>query len=244
MYITDSRKRQKARRRKRVFVTLALLGLVIFLVYRQDPSWMINPFEPTPTPTTSPAVYLLNAELAASEGRLADAIDSYKQYLALVPDDAAIWAAVARWQIWQGDEEDALVSAQKAVELNKADPLANAVYAWALDWNGRIDDAISAAVHAIDLNPSQAEARAYMAEIYADAGNWPRALEEGNEAVRLNPQSVDARRALGYVFNSQGQYEKAIEQYQEAIRINPNLPRLWSCVIPGMLLPAADTTHL
>jgi len=165
MYITDSRKRKKARRRKRILVILLLfIGAFIF-AYRQQPGWIPNPFEPTPTPTISPSVHLLDAEMAVSEGRLKDAIEAYKNYLAIVPDDAKTWTTLARWQIWQGEEADALKSARKAVELDKSDAMANAVLAWALDWNNQIDDAIAAAVHALDLNPNLAETHAYMAEI-------------------------------------------------------------------------------
>ncbi len=205
---------------------VAVLAIIVILVLRQ-PGWIPNPFEPTPTPTPAPATFLLAAEVAYQEGRLDDAIAAYSDYLALQPEDDAVWAQLARLQILNDQREEGLESAKKAMEIDRDDAYNNAIYGWALDWNRDYDRAIEFAIHAVDLDPLMAEARAYLAETYADLGNWRKAEDEGEEAVRLNPESVDANRALAYAYHIQGKYAQAIDYYQEAIRLHPQLARLY-----------------
>ncbi len=226
MYVTDSRKQRRARRRNRILIFLAVVLFVALLVLRQ-PGLIPNPFQPTPTPTPSPANFLLLAEVAYQEGRLADAIAAYKDYLAVQPEDDDAWAQMARLQIWNGETAGGLESARQAVKLSEDKPFNMAVLGWALDWHKDYNAASELAINAVDLDPQLAEARAYLSEIYADVGNWPRAVEEAQEAVRLNPTSPEGHRALGYAYNVQGEYEKSVAAYDEAIKVAPQLARLY-----------------
>ncbi len=226
MYVTDSRRQKQKQRRNRLLALLALILFVALLIVRQ-PGLIPNPFQPTPTPTVSPANFLLTADVAYQEGRLADAISAYKDYLALTPDDGDTWAQLARLQIWAGDTAASLDSARQAYKLDEENPFNMAVLGWALDWNKDYDAAVKLAINAVDRDPQMAEARAYLSEIYADLGNWPRALEEAQEAVRLDPQSPEGHRALGYAFNVKGEYKKSIAAYDAAIQAAPQLARLY-----------------
>lgn len=226
MYVTDSRKQRRNQRRNRILIVFGVFIFGAFLVLRQ-PGLIPNPFQPTPTPTLSPANFLLTADVAYQEGRLADAIIAYKEYLALTPDDADVWAQLARLQIWAGDTADSLESARQAYRLNEDEPFNMAVLGWALDWNKDYDAAVKLAITAVDRDPQMAEARAYLSEIYADLGNWPRAIEEAQEAVRLDPDSPEGHRALGYAYNVQGKYQESIAAYDAAIEAAPQLARLY-----------------
>jgi tetratricopeptide (TPR) repeat protein len=215
-----------------------------------------SPFNPTPTPTRSPESYIMAAQAYFAAGKIddpgsdQDAIGAYQQALMVDPQNAQIWAELARIQTYSsstlstdqqrfGRLQEALTSVEKGVDLAPDDSTVYAVYAFVLDWNASsnlvtveereayLAQAETAANRAYLLNPNNALALAYYAEVLLDQQKWDQAKQYATQAVELAPDSMDAHRVLGLVLESWGYYRDAIEEYIKATQITPNFTYLY-----------------
>lgn len=247
------------RPRSNAYRVLGLAVLIlggVWLLLSLQRGQVQSPFNPTPTPTRSPQSYILAAQAYFAAGKLddptsdQDAIGAYQQALTIDPENAQIWAELARIQTYSssmrstdqerfGRLQEALTSVEKAVELAPDDSTASAVYAFVLDWNASsnlvtpdeqeayLARAETAANRAYLLNPNNALALAYYAEVLLDQQKWDQAKQYASQAVELAPDSMDAHRVLGLVLESWGYYRDAIEEYIKAIQITPNFTYLY-----------------
>jgi tetratricopeptide (TPR) repeat protein len=215
-----------------------------------------SPFNPTPTPTRSPESYILAGQAYFAAGKLddplsdQDAIGAYQQALVVDPQNAQIWAELARIQTYSsntlstdqqrfGRLQEALSSVEKGLVLAPDDSTVAAVDAFVLDWNASsnlvtseereayLAQAETAANRAYLLNPDNALALAYYAEVLLDQQKWDQAKQYASQAVQLAPDSMDAHRVLGLVLESWAYYRDAIDEYLKAIQITPNFTYLY-----------------
>ncbi len=179
-----------------------------------------------------------------------DAIDAYQAALQADPNNAQAWAELARIQAYSSQTlrndterlvrlQEALESADTAVELAPDDSTVRAIRAFVLDWyayNPLVDSETSAerlveaereASRAFQLDPNNALALAYYAEILADRQKLVQAEKYASQAVTLGPDYMDTHRVYAYVWESLGQYRQAIEEYLAAAEITPNLTFLY-----------------
>jgi tetratricopeptide (TPR) repeat protein len=249
----------------RVLMWSALILVGLWVLRGLQNGQIVSPFVATPTPTRMAESYKLEAEAYFESGKLDDpsnegpglvsvqvndAIDAYKAALEENPDDAKAWAELARIQAYSssmlGNDfdrrarlEEAVESANNAVNLIPDDSTFHAIRAFTLDWlafNPTIGDdqrqellveAEREASRAFQLDPENALALAFYAEILADQQRWLQAEKYAAQAVDLDPTLMDTHRVYGYVLETLAQYNSAIQQYQEAARITPNLTFLY-----------------
>jgi len=189
---------------------------------------------PTPTATRSPESFVTEAEEYFTQGKLIPAIESYKQAIAALPENPAVYVALARTQVFAGQYKEAQTSAESAILLNNNNSNAHAVRAWALDFQGDTLNAEASIKRALELDPNNALAHAYYSEILVDAfyggtgvvGAIEKAIEESKVAIALAPDSLETHRARGYVLEATGNYEEAIREYEAAIAVNTNIADL------------------
>lgn len=183
---------------------------------------------PSPTITRSPESFVSEAEDYFNQGKLLQAIESYKQAVIVRPDDPATYIALARVQVWAGQYEEAQTSAEDALLLNNNNAMAHAVLAWAKDFQGDYLEAQTSIKKALELDTQNPLIYAYYVEILVDSNNSGSgevgtidiAIENSNKAIALNPNLIETRRARGYLLEATGNYEEAIIEYQAAVAIN------------------------
>ncbi len=202
-------------------------------------------FLPTATPTRFAQSYALEGDAQFTAGQLEAAIAAYREATNVDPNNAKVWAELARIQTYSsalrvGDDEikarlaEAVESAKKAVEVNPDDSYAHAVYAFALDWSASwagdprevqalLTDANNEAVRALQLDNNNTLAQAFYAEILVDQQKWDQAQKNIEQALASDSSLMDVHRVNAYVLESFGQYALAIEAYDRAIAITPNL---------------------
>jgi len=185
-------------------------------------------FQATATATRPPEAYLTEAQNLFDQGKLNQAIEAYQQAVAVDPDNAAVYVALAQVQIFAGDYTGAQASAEKALLLSPNNSMAHAARAWVLDFQGTPLEAEASIKRALELDPNNAVAHAFYAEILIDQGpnNALRAAEESKVAQALAPNTLITHRARGYVLEATANYEEAVREYQAAIAINDNIPDL------------------
>ena len=235
MYLSGSkwntRKRKRGPNPWRVLILIALIGGLLYInrfVLPQTPPLFVS----TPTPTRSPATLVLEAESLFQAGKLSQAEDSYRQAIAIDPQEVSYHIELARVQVFAGKYTDAVSNASNAVLLEPNSAMANAVLAWATDFLALDDpeaattlDALQRVERAVELDPNSALVRAYYAEVLIDDDleAYDRAREQAQLSVQLDPNLLEAQRALGYIWERTGNYELAFDAYSNALRINPNL---------------------
>jgi tetratricopeptide (TPR) repeat protein len=183
------------------------------------------------------------------------AITVYLEASRVDPNNAEVWAELSRIQTYstrlQVKREDiiarldeAIVSAERAVELNPDSSYAHAVHSFALNWRASYasDDrerqafltrAEQEAVRALQLDNASALALAFYAEVLVDQQKWTQALQTVQQALDRDSSLMDVHRVHGYVLESLGEYALAIDAYERAIVITPNLTFLYIQVGAG-----------
>lgn len=248
MYLSGSkwnvRRRRPRSRPWLILILLLLIGAGVYVEHVIVPS-VPPPFVPTATPTRSPATFVLQAESLFAAGKLDQAEEAYLQAIAIDPQQAAFYVALARTQVFNNRAEEAAASAEDALLIDPNSAQAHAVYAWALDFMGgqaSIARAVEEIAKALQIDPNSALALAYQAEILMDSdpANYREALEAAERAVQIDPNLLEAHRALGYVWESTANYDRAMQSYETALRINPNLAIL-HVSMGNMLLNQGDT---
>jgi len=217
----------------RIFILIVLIAVGIYINQVVVPT-VPPPFIPTPTATRSPESYVTDAAQLVSEGKLFQAVESYKKAVAADPTNAGIYVALSRQQIYLGLYDDALDNLGKALLVNENNPLAYALRGWVLGFKGDYLNAIAALRRSIDLDPNNAIPYAYLAEVYglqyesnpAVVGVIDEAIANATKAKDLDPNSLETNRARGYIQWLIGNYGEAVQFYAAAIKINPYISDL------------------
>ncbi|MBE0409558.1 MAG: tetratricopeptide repeat protein [Anaerolineales bacterium] len=227
------RKRGRRSNPWRVLLFLILIGAALYVNQVVVPA--THPlFIPTAEPTRSPESFINEAIADFEAGRLPQAINAYKQAVSVDPDNASIYVALARAQLYSGQYEEALESADKAIILNNDNPMAHTFKAWALDSLGDQTQAEAAVTRAIELDANNAVAHAVHAIILTnraisgqgDLGLIDRAAEASRLALNLDNSLMETRRARGFVLWHTGNYQESIQEYQAAVAINDRIADL------------------
>jgi tetratricopeptide (TPR) repeat protein len=236
------------------FLVVMILGGVWFI--RKMELGEVKPlFMPTPVPTRVAESYVMEGDAQFTAGDMDAAIQAYQGALQVDPNNAEVWAKLARIQTYSSalkttdaDQrarlEEALASAKKATELAEDDSFAHAIYAFALDWNASpylinpdpdqqaegqrlLTQAEQAANRALLLDNTNTLALAFYAEILVDQQKWTQAEQNIQQALESDPSLMDVHRVYAYVLESFGQYNQAIQEYDTAISITPKLTFLY-----------------
>lgn len=233
-----------------VLVLLNGLALLLFLRVMRGEITYATLFPPTPTPTRTARSWAKEAQALFEAGNLEAAIAAYRAAVQVAPNNANLWADLARVQVYSSallttDLErhrrlqEAVQAAEQAVAVDDENSYAHAVLAFALDWlattplttieerDAFLRRAENEAARALILDPNNALGLAYYAEVLLDQQRWLQAEEQAVKAVERGPDLMDTHRVYAYVLEALGRYREAIEQYLEAIRIAPNLTFLY-----------------
>ena len=230
------------------FVVIFILG-GIWLIRSVQQGDVKPLFLPTPTPTRFATSYTLEGDANFTAGQLNAAIEAYKEAATVDPTNAKVWAQLSRVQTYstallvQRAEQlarldEAIASAEKAIEVNPDSSDAHSVYAFALNWKasyisdarerqGLLQDSEQQAVRAIQLDNTNVLAQAFYAEILVDQQKWTQAQQVIDQALVADPTLMDVHRVHAYVLESLGEYALAIEAYDKAIAIAPNMTFLY-----------------
>jgi tetratricopeptide (TPR) repeat protein len=230
MYLRGGKLNMKKRTRRPsnpllIALLVVAIGALIYFNQVVVPE-MPTLFMPSPTPTRSQESLLNEAQAYFTDGKLSQAIESYKQAILADPRNPATFIDLARIQIFAGLYQDAVTNAENALLLNPNNSMAYAIKASGLDFLEKYDDARVAVIKAIELDPNNAAAYAYYTKTLLDQGNYEdiqTAITMSQKAQALDPNALETHWARGYVLFNTGNYADAIAEYQAAIAINDKL---------------------
>lgn len=246
---------QKRKHRASPYVIVILLAMIIYLllIMRGQEEGRITPlFMATPTSTRTVNSFVEEADVDFVAGDLSKALEAFQNAAVVDPNNVDLWVELARIQVYSSSllisSEDkynrlneALESANRAIQIDSEDSSAHAVKAFALDWlassvlvgdqsDQLLTQAEQEAVTALQLDGKNTLALAYYAEILTDQMKWTQAEQYISQAVEQDDSLMDVHRISGYLQESIGNYSAAITEYKKAVEINPNLTFLYMSI--------------
>jgi tetratricopeptide (TPR) repeat protein len=233
----------------RMFLGVIIILALLFVIRGFDTGTIISPLAPTATPTRTMNSYAVEGDTQFRAGNLQKAIEAYQNALKVDPNDADLWAELARIQVYSTTQittdsgkkqrlEEAFTSINNGLAVDSENSMLYAVKAFASDWYGSsaiagedyqkyLNDGEQAAVQAIQLDSTNNLAKAYYAELLVDQQKWSQADQYMSQALQKESTEMDIYRIAGYVQESLGNYTQAIEYYQKALQITPNMNSLY-----------------
>jgi serine/threonine protein kinase/Flp pilus assembly protein TadD len=155
-------------------------------------------------------------------------IDLHSQLVDYFPTDMSqlAWRAVAYMRAGQNDK--ALLDADKAIEAYPNFPLGPNVRGLIYLRLQRYDEAIGDFSEVIRLMPKWASNWDNRAQAYNQAGRYDEALADINEAIKLDPFLARPLIDRAYAYLKRQQNDEALKDLKEALLLEPTNPETWN----------------
>lgn len=167
----------------------------------------------------------------ASEAGANKAVELYQQAIAVDPNYAEAYAALARVYLYLGangfrDPKEtaakAETAARRALELDDSNPEVHLAMAGikkiAFDWSG----ADLEFKRAIALNPNLAAVRFTYSFFLVTQGRYEEAIVEAKRSRELDPLRTNVNLDTGFIYYFARQYDLALEQYNTGVELRPD----------------------
>ena len=168
------------------------------------------------------AITALNVgtELQA-QGRLDEAVEQYRQVLALTPDDALAHSNLGTALAAQGRLDEAVGHYGRALALAPDDADAHSNLGNALLALDRAAEGVASLRRALDLDPASTEAHAALGIALHDGGELEDAILHLRRAIDLGAASAELHNRLGIVLGSRNRLDEAAAEFRRAIDLEP-----------------------
>jgi tetratricopeptide (TPR) repeat protein len=203
-------------------VVLLLLG---FLTWQRTAEYRDLIALYTATLQKNPGCWMAhyNLGIAFSErGDTDQAVDHYRQAVALRPDYAEAHYNLGRLLVAQGHLNQAIDHYRAAVEINPVDAEAQNNLGVTLLGIGRVDDAIAHYRKALAIRADYAEASCNLGNALIARGDLDGAIAAYGNCVAAMPDQSEAQYNLASALLRKGRTAEAIARYQKVIELNPD----------------------
>jgi tetratricopeptide (TPR) repeat protein len=167
--------------------------------------------------------YVRRAESWKSTKSFKHAIADLTKALQLDADDPISYRNRGSYQLFLGDNDQAISDYSKAIEL-KPDGETYRYRGYAFVKKGEFPQAIEDYGEAIRLAPDDATNFYMRAAALRNAGDLDKALADCEEALRLSPDSGQALHQRGLVWLGKQEFQRAVEDFTRGIEQWPDSP--------------------
>lgn len=156
-------------------------------------------------------------------GQLPEAVEAYRQALAVRPDLAIAHCNLGHALMLLGRLDESVAACRQALAIQPdfAEALAN--LGNALGQQGRLEEAIDCYRQALARNPQLAEVHGNLGNAYLLQGRHDDAIAACQRALQLDPRFAAAYSHLGKAFAARGRIEQAIDCFLRALQVGDNL---------------------
>jgi adenylate cyclase len=156
------------------------------------------------------------------------AVEAIQKALTLDESDYRIHIVLSNLYIMQGKNDEAISSAQRALELCPGGSMAHAVLGTALRYACRFGESVHFREQAIKLDPfpTALEFR-NLALTYSRAGRYDDAIAEYKKALHMNPNDWAVHYGLVEAYAKLNRKEEARMAAEELLRVRPNFSLNW-----------------
>jgi tetratricopeptide (TPR) repeat protein len=202
-------------------VLLVLLG---FLTWRQTAEYRNLFALYTATLQKNPGCWMAHYNLGivlSEQGEADQAIEHYRQAVALRPDYAEAHYNLGRLLIEHGQLTDAIVHYEKAAAINPDDAEAQNNLGVTLFGIGRTDDAIVHYQKALEIRTHYGEASCNLANALIAKDDLDGAIAQYKACLAAMPDQEEAQYNLASALLRRGRIDEAIVEYQRGLQLHP-----------------------
>ncbi|MDH3689600.1 MAG: FecR domain-containing protein [Gammaproteobacteria bacterium] len=163
--------------------------------------------------------YLFRATLGLSVGRVDEAGPDIQQSLRLDPDAGLAYSLRAIIEIIQNENEAALASAIRGVELSET-AAAKIALSYAQQANFQIETARDTLQHAVEQHPEDPLAWARLGELWLMLGNSRESRAAAQKATELAPNLARTQLVLGFAALAEFRNADALAAFERAIELS------------------------
>lgn len=160
----------------------------------------------------------VNALALHGQGRFAEAIVQYQEFLRQSPDDQAVAANLASALVRVGRLDEGLSMYEKLASRNSQQPELWFNYANALQRAGNLEKARQTFERTLEIAPKFFPAALNLANLVRDMGKSQTAINLYQHAITLNPQHPKPRINLARLLRSEKRIEETREVLESAIQ--------------------------
>ena len=154
--------------------------------------------------------------------RYTDAIVVLRRVVATDPDNERPWCLLAQAELGNGNPDDALSHAKRAMSITPTFEWPHRLVSIALSHLSQHHEAIFHARESVRFAPHEAHAHMNLAQILTRAKTDPeQARVAADRALAIAPHSADAHIASGSVFYAASKHTDAERAYRNALQIDP-----------------------
>ena len=140
---------------------------------------------------------------------------------------ARLWGEIGDLFLAGKEYEEAIVSYDKAVQINPDYSTAWFNRGYALMNLGRDEEALASFDKALQIEPDYYQAWNNRGVVLGNLGRYEEALVFYDEAVQINPDDFHAWNNRGWVLRDLGRDEEALASYDKALQIKPDYSDAW-----------------
>ena len=214
--------------RWRLFLSGGLCGVLLvslgFLTWRQTAQYHNLFALYTATLQKNPDCWMAHYNLGivlSGQGEGDQAIDHYRQAVALRPDYAEAHYNLGRLLVEHGQLNDAIAHYERAAAINPADAEAQNNLGVTLFGIGRTDDAIAHYKKALDIQPHHAEVSCNLANALIAKDDFDGAIAQYKACLAAIPDQEEAQYNLASALLRTGRTDEAIVEYQKVLQMHP-----------------------
>jgi tetratricopeptide (TPR) repeat protein len=164
---------------------------------------------------------LADARLAVEQGRLDDAVYSYRKVLIADPDHQEALRELAKVLSWQGGYEEPVVLYQRALKNDPDDPDALVGLARTYAWNDNLDEALPRYYRYLDLRPEDDAVRLEAAKVRSWSGDYGPVIALYEAHLRAHPEDEHIRLELAKVLSWSGRLDESVREYDAILASDP-----------------------
>jgi len=158
----------------------------------------------------------------SEQGEPDQAIEHYRQAVALRPDYAEAHYNLGRLLVNLGQLNDAVAHYERAVAINPADAEAQNNLGVTLFGMGHAENAIAHYQKALEIRPDYAEASCNLASALIAKGDLDGAIARYTACLAAVPDQEEAQYNLASALLRKGRVDEAIIQYQKVLAMHPD----------------------
>ncbi len=179
----------------------------------------------TLAPPRSPVARIARGQAYSRMGNQADAQRDYEAALAIDPRSATALVNLAAVTALRGDPAGAIPLLDRAIAIDKDDPLAFYNRGYAHFVLKQYDQALADYSAAIDLDRTMGLAynNRALTRVVLNR-DLKGALDDADEALKLMPINLDVRETRGFIFLKLNEPAQALVNYDDALTLDPNRP--------------------
>jgi len=215
--------------RQRLILVGGICGIVLislgFLTWRQTAQYHDLSVLYTKTLQKNPGCWMAHYNLGIvlrEQGDADQAIEHYRQAVALRPDYAEAHYNLGRLLVEKGQLNDAIGHYERAAAINPADAAAQNNLGVTLFGIGRADDAIVHYQKALEIRPDYAEASCNLANVLIAKGDFDGAIARYRACLAVIPDQEEAQYNLASALLRTGRTDEAIVGYQKVLQMHPD----------------------